>query len=90
MTKKERIAAAGNTLVPSILTLRSLGFSVRVDRTHGAETWVASDERVELVASDPHTLLGLACMRLQRGSVWAASDEDIESVLREYLDGDAG
>ncbi len=91
MSNLEQIADAGNTLVPAILTLRALGFTVTREERDDGDWWLAQADNLELRASDPLKLLGLAELRRARGSKWKATDSKIDEILREYtLDGDAG
>ncbi len=90
MTKRERIADAGNTLVPAVLALRAAGFTVSREPRSDGEWWRAETDELELIAADPLTLLGLAAMRRNRGADWKATDAEIDAVIREYgLDTDA-
>ena len=82
--QRETIADAGNTLVPAILTLRSLGFVVRRKAHQGGELWFADRADLALVSDSPLTLLGLAALRSVRGAAWKATDAEIDAVLREY------
>lgn len=78
----EKIADAGNTLVPAVLALRQRGFCVSCDEN--GDIWRAESEALLLVADDPLQLLGLMAMRDLRGAKWKASDVEIERTIREF------
>lgn len=64
MKPKLKLADAGNVTVPAWLALQQKGYSVRCQMMaeSSAETWVAENDKVELVADGPVTLLGLAAL----------------------------
>jgi len=81
----ERIAGAGNVLVPAYLALLSLGYEVRMERDRdGRETWSASGHELHLSASDPLELLGLHCLRTERGADWKAGEVEIRDFLDRF------
>ncbi len=84
MESHERIADAGNTQVPAVLTLRSLGFVVRREAQASHELWYAETPALTLMAKDPLSLLGLANLRSSRGTDWKATDREIEDVFCDY------
>ena len=73
------IAQAGNTVVPAILTLERLGFTV--SQHNGS--FAASAEGSRFVAEDPVALLGLIKLAEARRP-WRASDAEIDDVLNRY------
>jgi hypothetical protein len=78
----EHIAAAGNTEIPARLALESLGFELQCnDESAPEEVWVAVGHGLRLSAPSCLELLGLYCMRTQRGANWAASDAEVERTL---------
>ena len=83
MDDREKITAAGNTFVPVVNTLRSLGYSVRREGTD-PEIWWAENAELSVSAEDPHHLLALVTMRQVQGTDWQASDREIEATLREF------
>lgn len=76
------ITALGNTVVPAILVLETLGFSIAT--AEGSEQIVAvrGDERY--IADDPVTVLGLIKLVEVRSWSWHAADEEIEHGLEKY------
>ena len=74
------ITQAGNTVVPAILALETLGFAVEVNR--GMVT--ARDGEREFTADDPVTVLGLVRLIEVRGEQWRASDNEIEEVIDRH------
>ena len=80
----QRIAADGNTVVPALLALSELGFSVTVDTSPERHTVVAARGHEEFVADDPVTVLGLIKLVEIRTWNWQANDEDIEATLEKY------
>lgn len=74
------IAQGGNTVVPAVLAIESLGYEVEVDRdgVHAR----AGDQ--SFVAEDPVALLGLIRLVELRSREWRASDAEIEATLRRF------
>ena len=83
MNETERMAMAGNVLVPAILALKDLGYTVSQQK-QGYPRWVAQLDHRQLLADDPVQLLGLALLRERRGQRWSASDDEVNAVLHEY------
>ncbi|MDL9980737.1 hypothetical protein [Microbacterium candidum] len=73
------ISHAGDTLVPAILVLQSLGFTVE---QHG-ELFVAKTSFARFTAENPVALLGLVTIADHRRP-WRASDEEIDGVMQKY------
>ena len=74
------MAQAGNTVVPAILAIESLGYVV-----------AAADDRVtahrdgdEFSAEDPVALLGLIRLVELRSWDWHATDAQIDQTLRRF------
>jgi hypothetical protein len=86
----EVIAAEANVLVPAHLALVGLGYEVNVERSGGRETWSATRGEVRLVADDTLALLGLHCLREERGPDWKASDAEIGEFLDRFGNGGPG
>src|SRR4051812_13740400 len=77
---ERKLAQAGDTAVPAILTLETAGFELqRVD-----DLFVARRSSEEFVVNDPVGLLGLVALVEARGWEWGASDEQIDSVLSRF------
>jgi len=74
------ISQAGNTVVPAILALESLGLSVEVKS--GLVT--ASDGLRQFTAEDPVAVLGLVKLVETRSERWHASDGEIDDVIDRY------
>jgi hypothetical protein len=74
------IAQAGNTVVPAVLAVESLGYEVvaQGDRVLARQ----GDESYD--AEDPVALLGLIRLVELRSWDWHASDEDITLTLRRF------
>ncbi len=82
MTAQEpSIAAAGNTVVPSILALEAAGF--QVEQT-GEDLLQAISPTGRYIADDPLQLLGLIKLIEVRGWSWQAADSQIDSVLERF------
>jgi hypothetical protein len=75
------IADAANTLVPSILALKALGFVVECVKPDMFRA-LRGDE--VYIAQDPVRLLGLVKLVEARGWRWTASDAEIAETIREY------
>lgn len=75
-----QIAAAANTVVPALLALESLGYTVVEDGSVVVAT--AGSER--FAADDPVTVLGLVKLIETRSWNWRASDEEIAAVLGKF------
>ena len=78
------IATAANTVVPSILALESLGFSIAVDRTASGDLFRATRGEETFVAEDPVALLGLVKLIELRSWEWHPGDAEINAVMRRY------
>ncbi len=74
------IGQAGNTVVPAILALESLGYAVEVNA--GGVT--ASDGVRGFSADDPVAVLGLVKLIEVRSEQWRASDVEIEEVIERH------
>jgi len=77
---QQRIAQAGNTVVPALLALESLGFKVEV----GDRFVTARSEDREFVAEDPVAVLGLVHLVGLRSWTWSARDDEVDAVLQRY------
>jgi hypothetical protein len=77
---QQRIVQAGNTVVPALLAVESLGFAVEVS----GGTAYARREQEEYAADDPVALLGLIRLVELRSWDWVASDSEIDETLRRY------
>ena len=77
---QKRIEQAGNTVVPAVLAVESLGFDVEVRD----ERMCARRADEEYVAEDPAALLGLIRLVELRSWDWSAGDDEIEQTLRRY------
>ncbi len=84
MSQAERIADAGNTIVPCILALRSMGFTVRTEEVENRVLWKAESSLLRFIADDPVALLGLVAMRESRGQHWKAADDEIDAAMEEF------
>ena len=73
-------ARTGNTVVPALLAVESLGFAVEVI----GDTTYARHGQEEYGAEDPVALLGLIRLVELRSWDWAASDMQIDETLRRY------
>lgn len=78
------IATAGNTVVPALLALESLGFTVIVDQTRSSELFRATRGDETYVAEDPEALLGLVKLIEVRGWDWHPDDAEIHDVMQRY------
>lgn len=75
-----RIVQAGNTVVPALLAIESLGFDIEVR----GDSVTARRDQDEYEAEDPVGLLGLIRLVEVRSWDWSASDAQIEEALRRY------
>ncbi len=75
------LVAAGNTVVPAILLIRQMGYTVTIDSSKGG--CLAEKDGNSFEAEDPVMVLGLIKLFEIKGENWMASDEEIEKVLRE-------
>ena len=78
------ISTAGNTGIPAMLTLETLGFTVSVERTDEGEVFRAIRGTEAYVADDPVAVLGLVKLVEVRGWEWHATDPDLMRVMRQY------
>ncbi len=79
-----RIVAAGNTLVPAILALEAMGFSLTLYERSGHPACLAHRGDEEYVADDPISVLGLVRLVELRGWDWQVADLEIDRVLQQY------
>ena len=80
----KQIATAGNTVVPALLALEDLGFTVSVERGAAGEFFRAARGAETYVGEDPVAVLGLVKLIETRGWGWQAGDMEIDEVLRRY------
>lgn len=81
----EHITAAGNVEVPAFLALKQLGFALeRKLISATSEMWIATKGDYSLSAPSTLEILGLYTMRATRGTVWKATDVEIDSYLGTY------
>ena len=78
------LAAAGNVVIPAILTLRQLVYTVETGGKSDNQAFIAKKNGYSFYADDPITILGLIKIFETRGEEWMASDDEIETVGREY------
>lgn len=72
------LSPAGNTVVPAILALRALGFTV----SHTGTDFVARLGNSRFQADDPVAILGLVKL-VEIPRPWRASDAEIDQVITE-------
>ena len=77
------ITAAGNTVVPALLTLEALGFRVEVTEGDNSVCRAARGDE-SYVADDPVTVLGLVKLVELRSWDWAASDAEVNAALKRF------
>ncbi len=78
------ICAAGNTVVPSYLALKSKGYDVQpMSPGQDDETWWAEMDGMRFQADNVIELLGLVTMYEIRGVNWQAADDEITAFLHE-------
>ena len=82
--RMKQISIAGNTVVPGLLALESLGFRISVERTGDREHFRAKRGEESYLADDPIAVLGLVKLIEVRGWGWQAADADLDRVLRQY------
>jgi hypothetical protein len=75
------LTATGNTVVPAILLIRQMGYSLMVNKEKGY--CFAEKNGNSFRADDPVMVLGLIKLYKMKGEHWNASDEEIETVLKE-------
>jgi hypothetical protein len=80
----KQIATAGNTVVPALLALEHLGFTVSVKRDGPREIFQATCGEERYVADDPVGVLGLLKLVETRGWAWKAADAEIEEVMHRH------
>jgi hypothetical protein len=76
-----RLLAAGNTVIPAILLIRQMGYSLAIDKEKGR--CLAEKDGDSFEAEDPVMVLGLIKMFEIKGKNWKASDAEIEEILKE-------
>ena len=79
-----QITSAGNTVVPALLSLESLGFEVVVSANGDrAECRVTRGDE-SYVADDPVTVIGLVRLVELRGWNWAVSDSELDAAIQRF------
>lgn len=79
MTRKKLIAA-GNTVIPALLALEELGFTI----TGTPDQCIAARGDEVYAADDPVTVLGLVKLVEIKSWDWRASDAEIDAILIKY------
>ena len=73
--------AAADTVIPAILVLESMGFTVSQE----ADLIVARAGNARFAAEDPVAVLGLGLVKLaETRRPWRADDEEINDVLGRF------
>lgn len=80
----KRIGSAGNTLVPALVALEQLGFSVVTHNSSAGQMVTAVRGEEEYFAEDPVAVLGLIKLIEVRSWQWGASDLEVEQTLHKY------
>jgi hypothetical protein len=80
----KQITTAGNTVVPGLLALESLGFGISIERIDDRDVFRATRGEETYLADDPVEVLGLVKLIEMRGWEWRAADADLDLVLRRY------
>lgn len=76
--------SAGNTKIPSYLTIISKGYQVELELTKENQRWCATKDSNKYFANDLESLLGLITMKESRGNDWLASPSDISDFFNEF------
>jgi hypothetical protein len=79
-----KMADAGNTMIPALLVLEKIGFTVSMDRSIQPNLFRATRADEIYVAEDPLRLLGLVKLIEVRTWDWRPSDAEIREALRQY------
>lgn len=74
---------AGNTKVPSYLTLIKKGYKVKLEIYEGNHSWVALNDVVQHQAKDLESLLGIVTMFEERGTDFLASKKEILDFFKK-------
>jgi len=80
----KRIATAANTVVPALLVLERLGFTVIVDQASSPPHVRASRGDEEYMADGPVAILGLVRLIEARTWDWKPTDAEIVDALQRY------
>ena len=75
-----KISTAGNVIVPAILAIESMGYSIKWDD----KIVVAVKDDDQYCADDPLSLLGLIKLVETRSWEWGATDAEIEATLNRH------
>jgi hypothetical protein len=78
------IAAAGNTVVPALLALERLGFTVSIERSGDVEEVSATRGGESYLAEDPVAVLGLVKLIEVRGWDWRPTDAELAEIFHRY------
>jgi hypothetical protein len=75
------LCAAANVEVPAYLVLREKAYTVTPP---GNDGWYAEKDGLRFQAESLIELLGLVSMYEERGTNWAAADQEIDDFLAKY------
>ena len=75
------LCAAANVEVPAYLVLRQKAYTVTAP---GNDGWYAEKGSLRFQAESLIELLGLVSMYEERGTNWAAADQEIDDFLAKY------
>ncbi len=76
-----QLIAAGNTVIPAILLIRQMGYTLKINK--GKSYCIAKKDDNSFSGEDPLIILGLIKLYEMKGENWMASDNEIEKVLKE-------
>ena len=76
------LANAGNVIIPAIKVIRSLGFSLRLDKQSGL--FKAEKDGNSFRAEDPVAVLGLIKIHEIKGADWRVSDKELAAIGKEF------
>jgi hypothetical protein len=79
-----RIGVAGNTIVPALIALEQLGYSVVTRNSSDGKVVIATRGEEEYSAEDPVAVLGLIKLIELRTWQWGASDSEVEKTMLKY------
>ena len=76
-------------MVPCLITLEELGYTVTNKMSEGVELWIAEKEGDKYLAEDTCALLGLVKLVEVRGRNWRVSDEQIKDFFVRFYPDDS-
>jgi len=77
------LTADRDTVIPAMALIRQLGYHMTID--HTKPSFRADKDGNVFEGEDPVVVLGLIKLFEMRGENWAATDQELETIVRDML-----